>query len=280
MYGHINQSVKGTANNQLAANYSSQAVRISSQTTYIDGKNPPKMIEFDGKSWNYLGSGTYNHAYKSENSDSVIKIPKRSVSKMDAAKRAVRVFKEVNPCLKKRAKLCGQFWESPFIKPKKEITPHQKAKFILKMYKNHGRLILDGYCGENILLNKKDGRAVCIDPGLVVRRGSIASENYWYKQTDSVLERRKSHIYYMLKHVDIEEYREPILMTLALDYFDRKSPPIKLKDVSHDKLLKFGQILSSLYSSRSFEMAEEAELNSNGLQKLKGSSKFKIKKLF
>ena len=194
--------------------------------------------------WEYLGEGSYNWAYRHD--DYVIKFPKPPEEPMDDPVRAVRVYNEINSEENgyPRAALHAGSWVSPYIEGH-ETSPQQKVEYILKTYLQHGRLMLDAYCTGNLLFSTSTQSVVCVDPGLAVKRGSIASDNYWYSDSDWRKTFKEDMIGRMNTYQKAKKYEMalPIFMIMALDYIDRRIHNQDLQNTPLNNILSLGILL-------------------------------------
>ena len=197
-----------------------------------------------GQDWKYLGEGSYNQVYR--RGDKVIKIAKPPEEPMDGPVRAARVYNEINSEENghSQAALYAGKWVSPYIKGH-ETSPQQKVEYILKTYLQHGRLILDAYCTGNLLFSTSTQSVVCVDPGLAVKRGSIASDNYWYSDSDWRKTFKEEMIGWINTYQKEKKYEMalPIFMIMALDYIDRRIHNQDLQNTPLNNILSLGILL-------------------------------------
>ncbi|MES2141991.1 MAG: hypothetical protein V4471_03795 [Pseudomonadota bacterium] len=197
----------------------------------------------------YLGEGTYNRVYRF--GSTVQKTRKNTALEMDGAKRAVRVFNEINKELNSepgRGNVINEnTWELPYIDG--YVPSIEKlSNTILEIYMKTERVLIDGYCKDNILKEKQSGKLYCIDPGLAVRRNSVISKNYWYNPNASVKANREVHYKYMVEL--IAEYKKnkkpdkslPIFCIFGIDFYDQNLVIKygKIHDLCHETFLVLG----------------------------------------
>ncbi len=185
-------------------------------------------INYFSKSGIFLGEGSYNRAYRF--GPIVQKTRKNTAFEMDGAKRAVRVFNEINNALNsepEKGKLINDnTWELPFIDGNAPSI-EKLSETILEIYRTTERVLIDGYCKDNILKDKQSGKLYCIDPGLAVRRNSVISNDYWHKPNEIVRTNKHVHYKYMVELVT--KYKEnkkphkslPIFCIFGIDFYDK-----------------------------------------------------------
>ena len=197
----------------------------------------------------YLGEGTYNRVYRF--GPIVQKTRKNTALEMDEAKRAVRVFNEINKELNSepgRANVINEnTWELPYIDG--YVPSIEKlSNTILEIYVKTERVLIDGYCKDNILKEKQSGKLYCIDPGLAVRRNSVLSKSYWYNPNTFVKANREVHYKYMVELIG--KYKEskkpdkslPIFCIFGIDFYDQNLVVNygRIRDFCHESFLVLG----------------------------------------
>ncbi|WP_216821886.1 hypothetical protein [Francisella adeliensis] len=272
-------------NNHTSANHEQQTQgRISPISQQLDitlmrsRKRPlqksDNTIYHDKRYWTFIGEGSYNKAY-TDGQGFVVKVAKNELGLMDKSERSVRVFNEINPTLPQEvlAHVSQDLWISPLIE-NETLSPIEQASFIFKTYIEHGRLILDGYCQNNLLQSAKYNTPVCIDPGNVVRRNSIASQEHWYAANEKTLLRRqlyRKHMidtidhYHKIRHID---RTLPILMILALDFIDRKMQHLQLQLILKKNIKSLGIAFYFYYKHNQSSTQQEFILSANIIDKI------------
>jgi len=172
-----------------------------------------------------IGEGSYNRVYRY--GEYVYKQRKNTALAMDDPERSVRIFNEVNVALngetEEKAEVIDKhnLWKQRFIKGRMP-SGLEMAEIILKIFLETKRIYLDAYCKDNILKEKDTGKVYCPDPGLMIRRGSVSSDDYWFKK-----EKRNTHYEHMHKYlkryIDNKEMdsTRPIFCIMGLDFYDK-----------------------------------------------------------
>lgn len=120
--------------------------------------------------WIPLGHGSYNMAYRNEDSTLVFKAALND-SPTDRPERSVRLWNLLNPHLKPRAEISRQKingkwvkgWICPFVRGI-EASDKQIREKLLDIFNSTGRIIMDAVAPNNFL-QTPNGEIVCIDIG-------------------------------------------------------------------------------------------------------------------
>jgi hypothetical protein len=144
--------------------------------------------------WQFLGEGTYNKVYLSDEGKEVLKIQKNNIQ-TDAPERSVRLWNAINPELLFPARLLdtsqGTGWVCPFIKGE-QASDSDMTEALIDIYNKTGRIVVDATAPKNFI-KTPDGQVVCIDVGMamqlerreekefsqLVRRHSVISLDRW-----------------------------------------------------------------------------------------------------
>ncbi|MDR3502518.1 MAG: hypothetical protein P4L79_08035 [Legionella sp.] len=154
--------------------------------TYAE--EPPQI---DG--WHFLGEGTFNRVYLSDEGKEVLKIQK-TMNQADAPERSIRLWNAINPD-RFPARLLdtaqGIGWVCPFIAGE-QASDSDMVDALIDIYNKTGRIVADATAPTNFI-KTPDGQVVCIDVGMAiqlerreekqfsqrVRRHSVTSLDSW-----------------------------------------------------------------------------------------------------
>ena len=151
-------------------------------------QEPPQI---DG--WHFLGEGTFNRVYLSDEGNEVLKIQK-IMNQTDAPERSVRLWNALNPDLPPARLLDtaqGIAWVCPFIAGE-QASDRDMVEALVDIYNKTGRIVADATAPTNFI-RTPDGQVVCIDVGMAmqleqrqekqfsqrVRRHSVTSLDSW-----------------------------------------------------------------------------------------------------
>ncbi|WP_133129528.1 hypothetical protein [Legionella yabuuchiae] len=148
------------------------------------------------KGWQYLGRGTYNIAYVSDDGRSVLKI-QRNRSETDTPERSVRLWNAINPNLPPPARTVstkdGFGWVCPYVRGV-QASDSEMSGALIDIYNRTGRIVVDATAPKNFVKTPPpDSQVLCVDVGMAlqmerreedfftekIRRRSVISLNAW-----------------------------------------------------------------------------------------------------
>ena len=120
--------------------------------------------------WIRIGKGSYNVAYRSEDSRLVFKVAQDD-SPTDIPERSVRLWNLLNPNLQppaqvSRQKISGKWvtgWTCPFVVGV-QASDKEIRQGLIDVFNRTGRIIMDAVAPDNFL-KTRNGDIVCIDIG-------------------------------------------------------------------------------------------------------------------
>lgn len=151
------------------------------------------------KAWTFLGEGTFNKAYKSDDGKLVFKRSKFDSDKTDTPERSVRLWNLINPNLPPPASVHmsdqGLGWVCPFVEGK-QASDLEMSEAVIDIFSRTGRIVIDATARKNFIKTKEPqphGQVVCIDIGMALqlelqqetgyvkraRSNSIVSQDTW-----------------------------------------------------------------------------------------------------
>jgi hypothetical protein len=159
--------------------------------------------------WTVLGSGAFNTVYLSDDKQFVLKLPHTNDDKTDRPERSVEVWNEINggpPYARLEkitdptfdsvnisgSRLLGYHvmgWVCPYIEGL-ESTPQEICKALIDIYNRTGRIVMDPY-GDNNFKTTPDGKVVCVDIGVALKRDIQEDKTYagFYEKRNSIVSR-------------------------------------------------------------------------------------------
>lgn len=134
-------------------------------------REAPKIIP----GWTFLGEGSFNNAYKSNDGQFVLKIQKSRkkdlTSEIDRPLRSVRLWNELNSHLNAKASLFGAGdtvgWICPYIEGR-QASDNEMSHALIDIYSKTGRIIVDATATNNFITTAK-GEVVCVDIGMALK---------------------------------------------------------------------------------------------------------------
>lgn len=149
--------------------------------------------------WIFLGEGSYNKVYISEDHTVVLKIQKNS-SGTDTPRRSVRLWNAINahyppPASIKKSEF-GDGWVCPFIQGD-QASDEEMANALIDIFNNTGRIVVDATASKNFVTTS-EGQVLCVDVGLAlqlerreeihfkdIRRKNFVCLNAWSKLSEA-----------------------------------------------------------------------------------------------
>ena len=123
--------------------------------------------------WDFLGEGSYNNVYKSQDGTSVFKVQKKLGDWTDASdtpERSVRIWNDINPGYKAsimKDMFRGDGWQCPFIEGR-QSTDSEISIALIDIFNRTGRVIVDAPAPKNFITTS-GGKVVCVDIGMALR---------------------------------------------------------------------------------------------------------------
>lgn len=140
------------------------------------------QILINSTQWLYLGEGSWNRVYVSDQSINiegyngrwVLKIPFKPTEPISKIERAIRKWKLLNP--QYPAYAAGDGWICPYLgnTPAPDLNIASK---LLDIYRRTRNIVIDACASNNFLVNGDE--VVCVDVDLSLKHGSVASELYY-----------------------------------------------------------------------------------------------------
>lgn len=148
------------------------------------------------KGWRFLGSGSYNIAYVSDDGISVLKI-QINTTETDRPERSVKLWNAINPNLPPPARTemteDGFGWVCPYVRGV-QASDSEMSSALIDIYNRTGRIVVDATAPRNFVKTPPpDSQVLCVDVGMALqmerreeafftgntRRRSFISLNAW-----------------------------------------------------------------------------------------------------
>lgn len=134
--------------------------------------------------WNFLGQGSFNKVYVSDDHKEVLKIrhynPDETLLFIDEPSRSVRLWNEINYHFLTKAYTTTEFgqdaWVCPFIAGE-QASDNEISDALLDIFNHTGRIVVDAISPKNFI-KTPEGEIVCIDIGLALQM-EARDENFF-----------------------------------------------------------------------------------------------------
>ena len=180
--------------------------------------------------WYFLGEGSYNKAFRSDDGKEVLKIPKMGHA-TDTPERSVRLWNEINPHIFPPARLVTvdghQGWVCPYIEGV-QSTDEEISAALIKIFNNSGRIVVDAISKENFITTP-EGQVVCVDIGLALQIDARESDRFNTRQqsiTSLEFWKNEHHKYLPLFDKYSTRYQKTIATIKALLFIKSNRPDI------------------------------------------------------
>lgn len=125
--------------------------------------------------WTFLGQGSFNKVYVSDDNKEVLKIrhlkPDPTLLFIDEPSRSVRLWNEINSNLSTKAYTTTEFsqdgWVCPYIAGE-QASDNEISHALLDIFNHTGRIVLDAVSPKNFV-KTPEREIVCIDIGLALQ---------------------------------------------------------------------------------------------------------------